>query len=61
MDPTIIEDLLRIAKHDRNHGWEKDAILKERAARYIRDLEEKITDLQKQLKKQKAANKKQTD
>jgi hypothetical protein len=58
MDPTIVSDLLRIAQHDRNHCWEKEAILKERAAKYIQELEEKILELEKNLKKQKALAKK---
>ena len=61
MDQTIVSELLRIARHDRNYGWEKEAALKERAANYINELEEKIVELQAQLKKQKAANKKQSD
>ncbi len=58
MDPTIVSDLLRIAQHDRNHSWEKEAILKERAVKHIQELEAKITELEEKLKKQKASSKK---
>ena len=61
MDSTIISDLLRIATHDRNYGWEKEAVLKERAANRIKELEERIVELEKQLKKYKASSKKISD
>ena len=61
MDSTIVSDLIRIAQHDRNHGWEKDAVLKERAANHIKELEEKISELESKLKKLKSLVKKQTD
>ena len=60
MDSTIVADLLRVAVHDRNHCWEKEAILKERAIKHIQELEDKILKLEQELKKQKALNKKAT-
>lgn len=62
MNSTIVSDLLRIAKHDRNFNWEKEAVLKERAANYITELEQKIAELEQKLKDKKSViKKKQTD
>jgi hypothetical protein len=58
VDTTIVADLMRIAQHDRNYGWEKDAILKERAIKRIKELEEKILELEAKIKKQQALAKK---